>query len=44
VLFREWLREIASRNGDVKEFDALMERLKHVQSGGPYTRDEMNER
>ena len=24
--------------------DALMRRLKHVRSSGPYTRDEMNER
>jgi hypothetical protein len=24
--------------------DALMRRLRHVRSDGPYTRDEMNER
>ncbi len=44
VLFREWLRDLASRNGDVKEFEALMKRLKYVESRVPYTRDEMNER
>jgi len=43
-IFREWLKDYTSRNGDVAAFDALMERLKHLDSGGPYTRDEMNER
>jgi hypothetical protein len=27
----------------VDRFDALMDRLKHIKLGGPYTRDEMNE-
>src|SRR6266702_2846339 len=30
--------------GTVAEYDELMKRLEHVKSGGPYTRDEMNER
>lgn len=42
--FREWLESYTSRRGDVEAFDALMERLRHIHSGGPYTRDEMNER
>jgi hypothetical protein len=42
--FREWLRSYASRAGDVRAHLALMERLKHIDAGGPYTRDEMNER
>lgn len=29
---------------DLARFDEVMKRLKHVQSHGPYTRDEMNER
>jgi len=44
VLFREWLREIGSRNGDLKDFDALMKRLNYVEAGRRFTRDEMNER
>jgi hypothetical protein len=42
--FREWLESYTSRRGDVEAFDALMKRLQHIHSGGPYTRDEMNER
>jgi len=42
--FREWLESYARRKGDVEAFRAVMERLKHIDAGGPYTRDEMNER
>jgi hypothetical protein len=42
--FREWLRTYTRQSGNVQEFDALMRRLRHIRSGGPYTRDEMNER
>jgi hypothetical protein len=42
--FREWLEQFTQQSGRAKEFDALMDRLKHVRSAGPYTRDEMNER
>lgn len=42
--FREWLKDYTSRKGDVQAYLALMERLKHIDAGGPYTRDEMNER
>jgi hypothetical protein len=28
----------------VQQCRALMERLKHIKPGGPYTREEMNER
>jgi hypothetical protein len=42
--FREWLKDYTSRAGDVSAYLALMERLKHIDAGGPYTRDEMNER
>jgi hypothetical protein len=42
--FREWLASYASRRGDVEAHRALMERLKHINANGPYTRDEMNER
>ena len=42
--FREWLEFYTRRQGDVATHRALMERLKHIDAGGPYTRDEMNER
>jgi hypothetical protein len=43
--FREWLLQFASRPSSVGEIEALLHRLRHVNSGGRhYTRDEMNER
>jgi hypothetical protein len=43
--FREWLEEFASQNGDVEEYDRLMQRLRgRVVAGRKFTRDEMNER
>jgi len=44
VAFREWLEQYAAQAGAGAAVDALMRRLKHVRSSGPYTRDEMNER
>ncbi len=41
--FREWLASYA-RQETVRAHRELMERLKHIDAGGPYTRDEMNER
>lgn len=43
VAFREWL-ESYSRKRDVEAFHAVLERLKHIDAGGPYAREEMNER
>lgn len=42
--FREWLQQYAAQSGGGAAVDALMRRLRHVRSAGPYTRDEMNER
>ena len=44
AMFREWLEQVAAQTGGVQEFEALMKRLKHVQAGRRFTRDEMNER
>ena len=44
AIFREWLEQFAARNGSTQEFDALMQRLKHVKAGRRFSRDEMNER
>lgn len=42
--FREWLEQYAAQAGEGAAVDALMRRLRHVRSAGPYTRDEMNKR
>ena len=42
--FREWLEQYATQAGGGAAVDALMRRLRHVRSAGPYTREEMNER
>ena len=44
ALFREWLEQFTAQSGGIQEFDALMKRLKHVQAGRSFSRDEMNER
>jgi hypothetical protein len=44
LAFREWLEQYAAQAGAGAAVDALMRRLKHIRSAGPYTRDEMNER
>lgn len=40
--FCEWLERYASQAGDA--VDALMSRLQHVKSSGPYTRGEIGKR
>jgi hypothetical protein len=42
--FREWLEQFAAQAGGGAALNALMRRLRHVRSSGPYTRDSMNER
>jgi hypothetical protein len=42
--FCEWLEQYATQAGGGAAVDALMRRLKHIRSTGPYSRDEMNER
>jgi Family of unknown function (DUF6364) len=44
AMFREWLQQLTSQNGTTQEYDALMKRLKHVQAGCRFSRDEMNDR
>ena len=41
--FREWLKQFAASDGDAQQFHELMERLKHINAGRRFTRDEMNE-
>jgi hypothetical protein len=42
--FQEWLRTFTAQSGDERDFDGLMRRLRHIEAGGPFSRDEMNER
>jgi len=43
--FREWLEQYTAQNGDVEEYDRLMQRLRgHIVAGRKFTREEMNER
>jgi hypothetical protein len=44
AMFREWLEPFTAQSGDTQEFDALMKRLKHIQPGRRFNREEMNER
>ncbi|MEI6656611.1 MAG: hypothetical protein WCP45_17745 [Verrucomicrobiota bacterium] len=43
-LFRNWLGEMAGRREREQQLVSLMERLDYVASGGPFNREEMNER
>lgn len=42
--FREWLLQFTAQAGNGHELDALMRRLRHVNSARRFSRDEMNER
>lgn len=43
-LFREWLVELAGRRSRDEQVSELMQRLDYVRSGGPFSREEMNDR
>ncbi len=42
--FRECLLQFTARSGDGQQVDALMRRLRHINAGQHFSRDEMNER
>jgi hypothetical protein len=42
--FREWLLQFTTQAGNTQKVAALMKQLKHVDSGGRFRREEMNER
>ena len=44
AVFREWLVQFTQSTGDAQSFDALMKHMRHVDAGGHFSRDEMNER
>ena len=44
ALFRIWLADLAARDERKRKIDMLMDEIGHYNAGGPFTRDEMNER
>lgn len=44
ALFRDWLAEIARRDERRERISRLIEEGKRYKAGGPFSRDEMNER
>lgn len=44
ALFREWLADLARRDERRERISRLMEDAGNYKAGGPFTRDEMNER
>jgi hypothetical protein len=44
VVFREWLTQFAASAGDTQSFDTLMKRMRRVDAGQRFSRDQMNER
>ena len=42
--FENALREVANRSERMRRFDDAMQKLRKFRTGGPYTRDELNER
>ena len=42
--FREWLVQFTAQAGNGQEVDALLRRLRHIDAGRRFSRDEMNER
>jgi predicted transcriptional regulator len=44
AVFREWLAQFTASSGDTQSFDAVMTRMRHVDTGHHYGRDEMNGR
>lgn len=43
-LFRDWLAELAGQKDRELQVVSLLTRLNYARSGGPFTRQEMNER
>ena len=44
IAFREWLLHLTGRAGNIRHVTTLMKRLRQVDSGGGFSRNEMNER
>jgi hypothetical protein len=44
VRFQEWLEKYVGETEKKEEFHSMMNRLNYVDSGGKFSREEMNER
>jgi hypothetical protein len=44
TVFREWLISFTQQSGSAQDVDALMRRLRQVDAGRHFSRDELNER
>jgi hypothetical protein len=44
AVFREWLAQYTAGSGETEGFDAIMDRMKHVDAGQHFTRDQSNAR
>ena len=44
ALFRDWLQEISRSDERRKQAAEVIQRMSQYDSGGPFTRDELNER
>lgn len=44
ALFREWLKNYIKNETSISDYSLLMSKLKHVNSGKHFSRDEYNER
>ncbi|KAA3611302.1 MAG: hypothetical protein D8M58_15150 [Calditrichaeota bacterium] len=42
--FRVWLKKYAENESNSSAYNSLMKKLEQVDSGGSYSRDELNER
>lgn len=42
--FREWLHEFTAENTACQQYDLLMKELRSVNSGGRFSREELNRR
>jgi len=43
-LFRDWLEDLAARDQRRRKIDGIFRQMDDYQAGGPFTREEMNER
>jgi hypothetical protein len=42
--FREWLMHFTCSEGDAQSYRSLMKHMRHIDAGGHFPRDELNER
>jgi len=42
--FREWLERYASPSDIQSEYESILNKLNYTKTGGPFPRDELNER